>query len=37
VLYKRWKTVGVGFLARFPLATSARPVATFTAEFGVKK
>jgi uncharacterized protein YkwD len=37
VLYKRWKTVGIGFLAQFPLATSAQPVATYTADFGIKK
>jgi uncharacterized protein YkwD len=36
LLSKRWRTVGVGFLALYPLATAAQPVATITADFGVK-
>jgi uncharacterized protein YkwD len=36
LLYKRWRTVGVGFLPLYPLATGAQPVATFTTDFGVK-
>lgn len=36
ILSKKWKTVGIGFLAQFPLSTPARPVATYTTDFGTK-
>lgn len=36
LLSRRWKTVGIGYVAKFPVPTAAQPVATFTTDFGVK-
>ncbi|MEA2492571.1 MAG: hypothetical protein QOJ29_482 [Thermoleophilaceae bacterium] len=36
LLSKKWKAVGIGFLPLYPLKTRARPVATYTTDFGPK-
>jgi uncharacterized protein YkwD len=36
LLSKRWRAVGIGFLAQYPLKTAAQPVATYTTDFGPK-
>ena len=36
LLTKRWKFVGVGFLAQFPIPTTGSPSATYTTDFGSK-
>jgi uncharacterized protein YkwD len=36
LLSKRWRAVGVGFLAQYPIKSAARPVATYTTDFGTK-
>ncbi len=36
VLHPKWKFVGIAFQARFPIRTSARPVGTYTADFGIR-
>jgi uncharacterized protein YkwD len=36
LLYRSWKTVGVGFLPLFPIKTAGQPLATYTTDFGVK-
>jgi uncharacterized protein YkwD len=36
LLSKSWKTVGIGFMAKFPLPNSYQPVATYTTDFGVR-
>ncbi|MEA2482557.1 MAG: hypothetical protein QOC55_504 [Thermoleophilaceae bacterium] len=36
LLSRKWGAVGIGVLPRFPLVTPARPVATFTTDFGPK-
>jgi uncharacterized protein YkwD/subtilisin-like proprotein convertase family protein len=35
LLNPRWRAVGIGFLPQFPLRTPARPVATYTTDFGL--
>jgi uncharacterized protein YkwD len=37
ILEKKWRTVGIGFLAKFPLPSTGAPVATFTTDFGSAK
>jgi uncharacterized protein YkwD len=37
ILEKKWRTVGIGFLAQFPVPTASSPVATFTTDFGSAK
>jgi uncharacterized protein YkwD len=36
LLSRKWGAVGIGVLPKFPLVTPARPVATFTTDFGPK-
>jgi uncharacterized protein YkwD len=36
LLEKRWRAVGIGFLAQYPIKTAAQPVATYTTEFAGK-
>jgi uncharacterized protein YkwD len=36
LLSKRWKAVGVGFVAQYPVKTLAQPVATYTTDFAPK-
>jgi uncharacterized protein YkwD len=36
LLSKRWRAVGIGFLAQYPIKTAARPVATYTTDFGTQ-
>jgi uncharacterized protein YkwD len=36
LLSKRWRAVGIGFLAQYPLKTAAQPVATYTTDFAPK-
>jgi uncharacterized protein YkwD len=36
LLSRSWRTVGIGFLAQFPVPTSSQPVATYTTDFGVR-
>jgi uncharacterized protein YkwD len=36
LLSKRWRAVGIGFLAQYPIKTAALPVATYTTDFGSK-
>ena len=35
LLSKRWRTVGIGFSAEFPLPPPVQPAATYTTDFGV--
>ncbi|MDX6495431.1 MAG: hypothetical protein QOE17_1417, partial [Gaiellales bacterium] len=36
LLSKRWKAVGIGFVAQYPVKTLAQPVATYTTDFAPK-
>jgi uncharacterized protein YkwD len=36
LLSKRWRAIGIGFLAQYPMKTAAQPVATYTTDFGSK-
>jgi uncharacterized protein YkwD len=36
LLSKRWRAVGIGFLAQYPIKTPAQPVATYTTDFGTQ-
>lgn len=37
LLSRKWKTVGVGFMPKFPVQTLGAPLATFTTDFGTKR
>jgi uncharacterized protein YkwD len=36
LLDRKWKYVGIGFLAQFPISGQFPPAATYTTDFGVK-
>jgi uncharacterized protein YkwD len=37
LLSKRWRYVGIGFIAKFPIKGGGQPVGTYTTDFGPKK